>query len=140
MSRTYVWSRCPYCNKTLSVTSYRGALPQSKIGMPDFKICPHCQGKISNGKKEWQEMAKIEKIAELLRFIFINIIGTITLAPATGIIVLAIIRSESITTFITISSIAAVIILILLILGEKSIIDESNNRYLNKSKKSKVKY
>ena len=73
------WSNCPYCKKTLDFKVEGGSgWSESPIGVPSFRHCPHCGGKISDGKKEWCDLNVITKIVYLLRTVWtIFVIGVL---------------------------------------------------------------
>lgn len=75
MSRTITWSRCPYCRKTISVSSRQGTGSRSMIGERVLSPCPYCDKLISNGKKEWPEMSSEEQFKEKARFFLTDIVG-----------------------------------------------------------------
>lgn len=129
MARTYVWSKCPYCNKTLSVSSHQGTLPESKIGKTEFILCPNCHGKVSNGKKEWKEMSSGEHFSEILLFIVSDLISVIIFSPIIGFIIYKVINFDSINYFFIISSIIAILLMVLFVFYNKKIINASNKRY-----------
>lgn len=135
MGRTYVWSKCPYCNKTLSITSRWGSGSESKIGLTEFTICPNCKNKISNGKKEWKEMTPAEHAFEIFRFIITDICAIFIFSPIIVFLLYKLFNSNDISGFIPFSIIIAIILCVFFILGNKKIINESNKRYLLKQER-----
>lgn len=132
MARTYVWSKCPYCNKTLSVRSHQGTLPESKIGVTEFTICPNCHKKVSNGKKEWPEMTSSEKASEVFLFIISDLFSTVIFGTIIGFLIFKLFNYDSITSLALCVSLTAAVLVLLFILANKRIVNNSVKRYLSK--------
>ena len=129
MARTYVWSKCPYCNKTLSVTSHWGTGSESKIGPTEYTICPNCKNKVSNGKKEWKEMTSSEHTSEVFRFIRTDIVGIIIFSPTIGFLLYKLFVPDTFSIWITFSIVIAVLLSLFFIFSNIKVINESNKRY-----------
>lgn len=137
MARTYVWSKCPYCNKTLSVHSHQGTLPESKIGITEFTICPNCHQKVSNGKKEWPAMTSSEKTSEVFLFIISDLFSIVIFSPIIGFLLFKLLDSDSINSFFIFTIITASILGVLFVLANKRVINNSVKRYTAKEEELK---
>ena len=137
MARTYVWSKCPYCNKTLSVRSHQGTLPESKIGVTEFTICPNCHKKVSNGKKEWPDMTSSEKTSEIFLFIISDLCSVIIFSPIIGFLFFKLLNYDSINSFYIFTIITAIILGIIFIFANKRVINYSVKRYTAKEEELK---
>ena len=74
-------------------------------------------------------MSSSEHFYEILLFIISDLISVIIFSPIIGFIIYKVIRFDSIHYFFIISSIIAVLLMILFTLYNKKIINESNKRY-----------
>lgn len=133
MSKLYVLSFCPYCKKPISF--YKASKIQSIIGKPEIYTCSYCNGKISNGLKEWKQLDNAEKIWEVLSFI---IAGLIFPAGISFMIFswISYLIFEKINVSIIVGIIFTVIYVVLAIFSFINKIEESNKRFNKLSKNS----
>jgi len=67
----FTWEKCPHCRKTLNFKSEGGAgWVEPLTGKPGVTYCPHCRGRISNAKEEWDDQNIIDKVVYLLRTVW----------------------------------------------------------------------
>lgn len=129
MSRTYTWSKCPYCKKTLSFSSHWGTMPESKIGETRIITCPNCGKKVSDDNKEWPEMDTFEKAFEITRVIFLSIFGGFIFGLTIGFFLYLISGENNPVLWFKNTVIVWIIATVLLFRSSKKNIDESKKRY-----------